>query len=64
MTDEQFTRCACQCLAPMISVHDSPADLEAKAEVAVEATEALAKALSKSKHRVGPMAPQKRIGRR
>lgn len=64
LTPEQFNRCACECMASLVNPYDTAADLKQKAAVAVEAASALSKAMSESKQRVGPMAPQKRIGRK
>lgn len=55
MTDEQFIRCACQVLAGIANPYDEPADLQHKAYYAVDAAEALSKALSKKRKTVGPM---------
>lgn len=58
-TFEQLNQCMCECMARMVTVHDTKDDLAAKAEVAVEAAHALAKA-SKQKIERSPMRPRKR----
>lgn len=55
MTDEQFIRCACQVLAGIANPYDEPADLQHKAYYAVDAAEALSKALNKRKRPPAPM---------
>ena len=60
LTPEQFIRCACQVLAGIANPYDEPADLQHKAYYAVDAAEALSKALNKSKRSVGPMDSPRR----
>lgn len=60
LTPEQFNRCACECMASMVTPYDRPQELSIKAEIAVAAAEALSKEMTRAKRPVGPMDAKRR----